>query len=119
MTAAALGAATPAFWMIGAGVVMWKGGGKVLQLAARRAHSDMASLETEISNREIDRAAKTAQEKLEAEARKAAQAILIAQRAQEAFDKALGNGLPLEKKIAVSKAIKLKARAPSSTQSGG
>jgi hypothetical protein len=120
MVAGALGAATPAFWMIGAGVVMWKGGGKVLQLAARRAHSDMASLETEISNREIDRVAKTAVEKMQAAAKKAEQAELIARRAQEAFEKALGNGLPLEKKIAVSKSpIKLKARAPSSTQSGG
>ncbi|MEZ0259378.1 MAG: hypothetical protein ACAH80_00110 [Alphaproteobacteria bacterium] len=102
-TAMALGAATPAFWMIGAGVVMWKGGGKVLQMAARRAHSDVASLEGEIQSRETIREMKRQHDLAEAERQKIANAAAIARRAQEAFDRALDDGLPLEKPIAVHK----------------
>lgn len=122
MTAAALGAAAPGLWMIGVGFALWQGMKHGLPRVAQRTYADMALLETEIKNREIDRAAKTAQEKLEAEAKKAAHAALIARRAQEAFDKAIGSGLPLERKISVSKSIKLKARAeagPSSTSGAG
>lgn len=127
-TASALGAATPAFWMIGAGVVMWKGGGKVLQMAARRAHADVASLEGEIESRENIRAIKRQHEFEQAERLKAEQAAALVRRAQEAFDNALNDGLPLDRKITVPKSLKLKpvatavtelAARPSSTQSGG
>lgn len=127
-TAMALGAATPAFWAIGAGVVMWKGGGKVLQMAARRAHADVASLEGETETRQQAHALK-AQQALELEERlKAERAAALVKRAQEAFDNALNEGLPLDRKITVPKSFKLKPVAqaaretvarPSSKQSGG
>jgi hypothetical protein len=103
--AMALGFAAPLLWAIGGSYAMFQGFKFVVKKAVLRAHSDVLCYTTELSNRAAARAVESEKE-LQRQAEAAAQRV---KQAQEAFEKALDDGLPLQKKIAVSKSpLKLK-----------